>query len=278
MIFVVRRFEIGELAVAELEFHMTALGDLGRILKGFVQIAEYGAHLLLTFEVEFFGLEAHFFILDGAVGLDTQKDIMQVAVLFADIMAVIGDDQTRADGFRDLFELVIQLFLLLDPVILQFDKVIFLTEHTLIIPRLFQRAVIIVGEDTLRHLTRHTGGQTDQALVVLLEQLIVHTGLVIKAVGERERYQLHQILIAGLILAQQDQVIILPVQLKGFIKAGTRRDIDLTADDRAYPLLFTFSIKIDHTVHDAVIGYGKGILSELLSPFNQAGDPTGAVQ
>ena len=270
MILVVGRFEIGELAVAELKFHMTALGDFGCILKGFVQIAEYGAHLFLTFEVEFFGLEAHLFILDGAVGLDTQKDIMQIAVLFADIMTVVGDDQTRADGFRDLFEFIIQLFLLLDPVILQFDKVVLLAEHALIIPRLFQRAVIIIGKDTLRHLTRHTRGQTDQALVVLFEQFIIHTGLVIKAVGERERYQLHQILIAGLILAQQDQVIILPVQLKGFIKAGTRRDIDLTADDRAYPLLFTFPIKIDHTVHDAVIGYGKGILSELLCPFNQA--------
>ena len=65
-------------------------------------------------------------------------------------------------------------------------------------------------------------------------------------------------------------MIILPVQLEGFIKSGTRRDIDLTADDRANPLLLTFSVKIDHTVHDAVIGYGKGVLSELLCPFNQA--------
>ena len=76
---------------------------------------------------------------------------MQIAVLFVDIMAVIGDDQTRADGSRELGSACkIQLFLLLDPVILQFDKVIFLTEHTLIIPRFFHRAAIIVGKQTLR--------------------------------------------------------------------------------------------------------------------------------
>ena len=73
-------------------------------------------------------------------------------------------------------------------------------------------------------------------------------------------------------------MIVFSVQFKGLIKAGTRRDIDLTADDRAYPLFLTFLIKIDHTVHDAVIGDGKGILSKLLCPFNKAGDPTGAVQ
>ena len=145
MILVIRRFEIRQLAVAELEFHMTAFGDFDGILKGFIQIAEYGAHFLLAFEVEFLGLEAHLFVLNGTVGLDTQEDIMQGAVLLTNIVAIIGDDQTGADRTSDLDQLEIQPFLLLDPVILQFDKVILLTEHTLIIPRLFESAVIIVG-------------------------------------------------------------------------------------------------------------------------------------
>ena len=38
MIFVVGRFEIRELAVAELEFNMTALGDLSGILDGLGKI------------------------------------------------------------------------------------------------------------------------------------------------------------------------------------------------------------------------------------------------
>ena len=118
MIFIVGRFEIGEFTIAELEFHMTALGDLNGILKGFVQIAEHGAHFFLAFEVEFLCLEAHLFIFDGAVGLDTQEDIMQVAVLLADIVTVVSDDQTRINRSRDLDQLEIQPFLLFDPVIL----------------------------------------------------------------------------------------------------------------------------------------------------------------
>ena len=92
MIFIVGRFEIREFTITELEFHMTAFGNLDRILKGFVQITEHGAHFFLAFEVKFLCLEAHLFIFDGAVGLDAKEDIVQVAVLLADIMAVVSDD------------------------------------------------------------------------------------------------------------------------------------------------------------------------------------------
>ena len=114
--------------------------------------------------------------------------------------------------------------------------------------------------------------------MIFFEQLIVNSRLAVKALGKAERNQFYQVLIAGIILTKKNKMVILAIEFKGFIEAGTRRDIDLTSDNRLDALLFTFPIKIDHTVHHAVIGYRKGVLTKLLGTFDKERDTTGAVQ
>ena len=62
------------------------------------------------------------------------------------------------------------------------------------------------------------------------------------------------------------------------VETGTGRHIDLASDDGFDACLFCRLIKIDHAVHDAVIGYGRAVHSKLFDAFYIFFDLIGAVQ
>ena len=62
------------------------------------------------------------------------------------------------------------------------------------------------------------------------------------------------------------------------VKSRTGRHIDLASDDRLDACLFCRLIKIDHAVHDAVIGYGRAVHSKLFDALYIFFDLIGAVQ
>ena len=61
-------------------------------------------------------------------------------------------------------------------------------------------------------------------------------------------------------------IVILFGLCAGFFKTGIWGDVDLAADDRLYPRLFTFKIKGDSTEHNAVIRYCYRALTAFCSP------------
>ena len=54
-----------------------------------------------------------------------------------------------------------------------------------------------------------------------------------------------------------------------FVKTRVRRNINFTADNRLYPLLFTGSVKVNDAVHYTVVGNGKSSLSLFLCRFHK---------
>ena len=62
------------------------------------------------------------------------------------------------------------------------------------------------------------------------------------------------------------------------VKAGARRDVDLTADNRMDARRLCRLVEVDHPVHDAVIRDGNRRLANLLDTLHQPLDPTGAVE
>ena len=128
--------------------------------------------------------------------------------------------------------------------------------------RLLCRRIVVLME-ILRNAARETGRQADQSLVMLAKQLHIHARTIIKAVDEAARDKVCQVLIAGHVLTQQDQVIRLAVERVDLVKARARRDIDLAADDRLDVRCLCRPVEVDHAVHHAVVRDGDSVLPEL---------------
>ena len=62
------------------------------------------------------------------------------------------------------------------------------------------------------------------------------------------------------------------------VKARVRRKVHLAADDRVDALGFAGAVKVDHAVHDAVVGQRAGGLSQLRHAVHQAFDAARTVQ
>ena len=70
------------------------------------------------------------------------------------------------------------------------------------------------------------------------------------------------------------------VKLMDFLKAGpsARGHVDLTADDRLNPGVFTGAVEVHHAVHHAVVRNGTGALTQVFDHAGQIPDAAGPVQ
>ena len=110
------------------------------------------------------------------------------------------------------------------------------------------------------------------------QQLVVDARLKVKALGVAAGHHLDQILVAGLVFAQKHKVAGGVVDAADLVKAGARRNIHLTSDDRANPVGFCLFVEVDGSVHCSVVGDGYRLLSQLLCPLHQLLDPARAVE
>ena len=114
--------------------------------------------------------------------------------------------------------------------ILQFQKEIALSEDLLIAQRRLFCTCIIIAVQRARDLTCQTRTGTDNALMILFQHLQIDTRLVIIALGEALGHDLDQIRIAGIVLGEQDQMVIAVFAASRLpVKTRARRDIYLAA-------------------------------------------------
>ena len=114
--------------------------------------------------------------------------------------------------------------------------------------------------------------------MILLQQLMIHPGLAVKAVQIRLGYHIAQVLIAGHILTQQHQMVIVVVNAVDPVSPASGGHIDLAANDRLNPRFLRCLIEVDDAVHCPVIGDGNGSLAQLLHPAHELFDPARAIQ
>ena len=97
--------------------------------------------------------------------------------------------------------------------------------------------------------------------------LKVHTGSVIIPLRETNGNNFHQVLIAGIVLCQKNQMVIPVLSVTLFsVEPGIRCNIYLTANDRINLRLLTGLIKLYHTVHDTMVCDGSTVHTKLLHP------------
>ena len=72
-------------------------------------------------------------------------------------------------------------------------------------------------------------------------------------------------------------MMLFTVQFMHFIKTGTWSNIDFTANNRLDTMLFCSTVKIDNTIHDAMVSDGNGRMSHAVGQLDDAAGITEAV-
>ena len=101
-----------------------------------------------------------------------------------------------------------------------------------------------------------------------------HPGLVVVfAFYVSGGYYLYQVLVAFIVLGQEDEVIVSPVLVVLQPVVVMARDIDLAADDGLHRRVLRGKLEeLLDTVHVAVVGDGQGRHAELFRTLEQLGD------
>ena len=95
--------------------------------------------------------------------------------------------------------------------------------------------------------------------MVLLQHLEVDPGLVVVAVDICGGVQLHQVPVAGVVLRQQDKVVVLVPELCACLYLpGALRHVELTSYYRLYPVLPALLVEVQGPEHVPVVCYGYG--------------------
>ena len=183
------------------------------------------------------------------------------------VVAVVGGEERGADLLGDLDQLRVRVALGLQTVVLQFDEQVVAPEDVLQPGGLGERTLLVAVEQRLQHVAAEAAGGGDQAVGVLLEQLPVHPGLVVVALHEGQARQLDQVLVTGLVLGQQREVVVELLAALGVatgvvdpapagrsLAAVVVGHVGLGADDRLDPLLVALAVEVERAVHVAVIG------------------------
>ena len=191
-------------------------------------------------------------------------------------MAVVGGHQGDIQPLAHIDDAGDDALFVLQAVVLDLQEEIALAEHFFHLPGVFFRLGDAPVQQQFVEVAAQAGRHADKALVVLLEQFIIDAGTVIKAPGEGLAVQVHQVFIAGLVFAQQDQVAVFALGVALFLHVGAH--VDLAADDGMDALRLAGLVKIDHAVQHAVVGDGAGVHAQLLQALGQFLDAAGAVQ
>ena len=261
------------------KLHIAHIGNFLGIGKGLVAAREQSAKLLLAFQVELLGFEPHpVLIVNGLAGLNAQQHILHIRVLFAQIVGIVGDDQGEPLLPGKALQALIHRALGFNAVVLEFQIEPVRAKQFAEPQGVCPGALIILVQKGLGDGAAQTGGQGDEALMVLFQQLQIDAGLSVEALQKGFRHHVAQIFIALPVFAEQNKVVAFLIQAVHLVRHPPGGHIDLAADDGLDPRCLGSFIEINAAVHDTVIGQGHGGLPQLLYPVHKAVDAAGAVQ
>ena len=136
-------------------------------------------------------------------------------------------------------------------------------ENVLIVQGNSFRLLKFVGKNQSADFARNTTRKGDKSLAVLAQVIFINARLIIKAfqIGMRDQFQ--KIFPAGVVLAEQNEMIIL------FCLSGRgllRHHVCLNADNRFYAAGLGFFIKFNRAIKIAMVGNSQRIHAQLFGP------------
>ena len=261
-----------------LEFHVAARGDLARSRDGFGREGEFFRHRFRRENGEIVFFHAHAVIVRQLVaGLYGEEHVVVFRVLGMDIMAVLCRDERDAGFFRERDERSFYFFRVGKMrMFLDLKEIVPFAENRFVFLRDRFRGIEFILKERLADLAAQAGGERDHAAVIFAEQVFVHARPVVESFKMRLGHERHDVLPAGVVLGEQDQMVVTLIAF--FREAVARRDIGLDAQDRFHARFFRRLIKFDRAVERAVIGERDAIHAELLGARHEFGDLGEAVE
>ena len=280
-----RQFETGQhvsavdVVVFYLFQHFQGVGN------GFRMVGEKGEHLFFAFEILLLGIVQAVRLVQEFAGVQADEPVVGGTVfLVYEVNVVGGNDlhpvllgQLEKGGDIGALAFVhVQGQARHLGLVVHYLQVIVLSEEVLVPFDGLVRPGDIARQDAARNLARHAGRTADEVLVVFLHNLVAHTRLVVvfsfdMAGGDN----LHQVLVAVVVLGQQDEMIVFAVLGVFDTVVVPLGHINLTADNGFYAGMF-FGIfeELLHPVHIAVVGDGQAGHTHLLGAVEEMLDGT----
>ena len=170
------------------------LGDPDRVGQRLVVVGQGGVHLLGRPDEELVVLELHpVRVVEGPPGVDAEEDVVDLGILFQQVMGVAGPDQGQAHPVGEVGGGLLVILLDLDAVALHLDEEVLLAED-LLVPRAELLGLgSLAVQDVVRELRRDAPRQADQPLGVALEDLLVDPRLVVEPFEEGHRREPEQV-------------------------------------------------------------------------------------
>ena len=267
--------ELGKNVSAVNRVALDLVANLYRIRDDFRMVREQCRHLLLAFQVLLLGISKSVRIVNKRIGRQANKPVMRSSVLFSHEMGVVSGNDFYTMFFRQVENyLVILLLLFVDFKrksrnlrLMEHDfQVVIILEHPLVPLYGLFRPRYVSCKDESRNLSCHAGRRTDDVVVILLYDLVRYPRLVIHTLEMACRYDFHQVLVAVVVLRQQDKVVI-TLLLHPVVSLG---NINLASDDRFYVRMFGGELeKFLHAVHVSMVRDGKTGHAEFIGSVEQ---------
>ena len=269
--------EVRQMDGIKIKRHVAAHGDIVRALHRVRMAGEQRQHFIFAFHIQLIGIHAHaVLVIQRFARLDAHEHLLRFGVLAAHIVAVVGDHQGNAGALTHIDDARQQALFLRDAMIHDFDiKMIGAKQRSHLAGILFSLGDAAVQQE-LWQIARQARRQADQPLAVLAQQFIIDTRLIVKTARKGLAAQIHQVLVARIVLAQQNQVAIFAVGVHLFIHIGAQ--VHFAPDHRMHARILAGGVKIHHAIEHAMVGDGAGVHAQLLNQRGQLFDAARAVQ
>ena len=278
-----------------------------RDLQGALQVLrvprEDLSHFLGGLHEELVRGEAHALLLGlGGLGANAEERVVEVGVLVVEVVGVVGGHEGNPQAGRELLLEGDDLVLPLEALVLDLQEEVVAKDVAELASHLLGPIGAVLQQAGL-HLAAQAGREGDEALAVLAQEVLVHPGLVVEALGEARRDEAGQVGEAHGILGQQHQVVarvpgaagvlaVFQALLAGgaaglelAVEAGLGGHIDLAAQDglhrpvaTAVLRLLARIVELHHAEHVAVVRDGNCGHAGGLALLDQVRDAGQAVQ
>ncbi|CDF04509.1 uncharacterized protein BN715_00858 [Megasphaera elsdenii CAG:570] len=261
------------------DFDVAFIGDFQRRIQGFGHIGKEVRHFVAALHIKLIIIETEMRrVIEGTARRNTELDFLCRCVTGVDVMVIIGRHQLQTVLLGPALEYRADDFFLGNPVILDFQVKVILAEKR---DQAIQRPLgpfFIMIEDILLDVAFDAGTHSDESFMILFEQIIVDTWLVIIIfpIDEALGHDFDEIMIALIVLGQQNQMA--EPFLSLLFKTAAPGHIHFTPQNRLDALGYGFFIQINDTVHIAMIRNRHSRHVQLLSPLHHVGNLAQAVE
>ena len=265
--------------LAERQRDVGHLGDPAGVADRLELVREQRGHLGRGLHVELGRVELHpVGRVEVVAGPDAEQHVVGLGLVLAHVVQVVGDDEREADLGRQPDQLLVEPLLFGHAVVLELEEEAVLAEDVAVLPGHLSGELPVVDLERLRDLAAQARREPDEPGAVPGEVLPVDPRLVVVAVEVGVGREPAEVLVAGPVLGEQDQVEGLAVGLALLVGHRPAGDVGLDAEDRLDALVLRRLVERDRAVERAVIGDRERIHAVLGRRVDQLRDPAEAVE